>query len=239
MGLAQFLARCVDIHLVSGLSVHHLEQSHVGQFFGTRIIDLNSHHIVFAVGNLHLFGEVFAVVEVTDDEGSAVAFHHAGEVGRGHPDVRACALRMEVEHLTDDVKDMLASILWRNILLYTVGEEDDTDLVIVLNGRESDRRSDFCSQLALHLLRSTEVQRPRDVDEQHHRELTLLLKDLDIRMVEAGRDVPVNIPDIVAELIFTHLGESHTLAFKGRVVLSREDVLTQSPGFDLYLSDLM
>ena len=58
-------------------------------------------------------------------------------------------------------------------------------------------------------------------------------------MVEAGGDVPVNIPDIVPKLIFTHLGESHTLAFKGRVVLAREDVLTQSSGFDLYLSDLL
>ena len=146
---------------------------------------------------------------------------------------------MEVKHLADDVKDVLTSILWRNILLDAVGEEDDTDLVVVLNGREGDRSGDLCGQLTLHLLCRTEVQRSRHIDEQHHRELTLLLKDLDIRMVEAGGDVPVNIPNIVPELIFTHLGESHTLAFKGRVVLSREDVLTQSSGFDLYLSDLL
>jgi len=57
--------------------------------------------------------------------------------------------------------------------------------------------------------------------------------------MEACGHIPVDVSDIIPELIFTHLRKGHALTFKGRVVLARKDVLAQSPGFDLNLPDLM
>ncbi len=54
MSHSQFLRTGIDIHLVSRLGVHHLEQSHVGQLLGTWVIHLDAHHIVLLVGNLQL-----------------------------------------------------------------------------------------------------------------------------------------------------------------------------------------
>jgi len=159
MGLAEFLARCVNIHLVSGFSIHHLEQPHVGQLFGARIIDLYGDDIMLTVGDLHLFGEIFPVIEVTDDKRGAVTLHYACEIGSSHANVRARTFRMEIEHLSDDIQDMLAAILRRNIFLNTVGEEDHADLVVVLDGREGDRRRNLSGQLPFHLLCRTEVER--------------------------------------------------------------------------------
>jgi hypothetical protein len=44
-------------------------------------------------------------------------------------------------------------------------------------------------------------------------------------MIEAGRNVPVDIPDIIAIHVFTHFTESHSPAFKGAMVFSRKNVL--------------
>jgi len=57
------------------------------------------------------------------------------------------------------------------------------------------------------------------------------LEHLNERSAKASRYVPINVAHVVAKLVFSHLRESHTPAFEGRVVLSREDVATKSAGF--------
>ena len=193
---------------------------------------------MFLVGNLQLMLEILMIVEVADYESRAVALHHAGEIFQGATDVGTLALRLEVEHFSDDIENMLSSFLRRNVLLDAVREEDDTYLVIVLNGTEGECGSNLCSQIALHLLHRTEIERPTDVNEQHHRKFPFLLKHLDIRLMKAGGHVPVDVSHIIAILIFAHLGKGHSPALEGRMILTCEDVLTQSASLDFYLPNL-
>ena len=178
------------------------------------------------------------IVEVADYESRAVAFHHAGEIFQGATDIGTLALRLEVEHFSDDIENMLSSFLRRNVLLDAIREEDDTYLVIVLNGTEGECGSNLSSQIALHLLHRTEIERPADVYEQHHRKFPFLFKHLDVRLMKAGGHVPVDVSHIIAILIFAHLGKGHSPTLEGRMILTSEDVLTQSASLDFYLPNL-
>ena len=61
MSLAQLLARSVDISLVAGFGITHLEQSYIGQLFGTRVIDLYRGDVVFLAGYLQLLSKSLRV----------------------------------------------------------------------------------------------------------------------------------------------------------------------------------
>ena len=120
----------------------------------------------------------------------------------------------KLSHFPNDIENMLSSFLRRNVLLDTVREEDDTYLVIVLNGTEGECGSNLSSQIALYLLHRTEIERPADVYEQHHRQFPFLFKHLDIRLMKAGGHVPVDVSHIIAVLIFAHLAKAIPLPLK-------------------------
>ena len=142
---------------------------------------------------------------------------------------------MEVQHLTDDVQDVLASLLGWNVFLYLVGEEHHPNFVVVLNGTESDCGGYLRHHVALQLSLRAEVERAADVDEQHDGQLALFLKDLDVGTVETCRHIPVNVAHVVAVLVLAHLAEGHTAPLEGGMVLPRKDVGAQSTGFDFNL----
>lgn len=133
---------------------------------------------------------------------------------------------------------MFAATLRRNVLLNAVGEEDNPDFIVVLNGRESQGCGNLSHKVFLHLTLRTEVERPRDVDEQHNRELAFLFENFHVGTVKTCRNVPVDVADVVAILILAHLRERHSAPFERRMVLAGEDVLTQSAAFNLYFPDL-
>ena len=134
---------------------------------------------------------------------------------------------------------MLTTFLRRDVLLDLVGEEDHTDLVVVLDGTERQGSRNLRHHLLLHLVLRTELQGSADVDEQHHGKLALFLEHLDIRTVEACGYVPVDIAHIITKLILTYFAERHSPTLEGRMVLSGEDVVTQSACLDLDLANLL
>ena len=146
---------------------------------------------------------------------------------------------MEVQEFADDVEDMLAPLLRRDELLDAVGEEDDTNLVVVLDGTERQGGSNLRGHIALGLHNGTEVQTAADIHQEHHRQLALLLKDLDKGLIETRGDVPLDVTDVVAILVLPHLAEGHTASFEGRVVLPRKDIAGESTGLDFNLADAL
>ena len=77
------------------------------------------------------------------------------------------------------------------------------------------------------------------VDQQHHGQLSLLLKYLDIGMVETGGDIPVDAAYVVAVLVFAHLAKGHATPLEGTVVFAREQLSRQTARLDLYLADFL
>ena len=137
MGLPHFAAGCVYILLMPGLRVAYLHQSHVGKFGHSAIEDLYGHHVVFAVSHGQCREILLPVDKIAQQKSGATAFYNLCEIFHSLPDVCGLALRREIQKFTNDTEDVLAPLLRRNKLLYPVGEENDTDFIIVLDGRES------------------------------------------------------------------------------------------------------
>lgn len=134
MGITEALVGGVDKHLMSRLCVHDTHQSYIGKFLGAPVIDLYCPYVMLMIADGKSILKVGFVVEVAEDESSTTASHHLGKELYRHTEVGLKALRLEVEHLTDDEKDMLAAFLRRDVLLNTVREEYNPYFVVVLNG---------------------------------------------------------------------------------------------------------
>ena len=132
---------------------------------------------------------------------------------------------------------MFFALLGRDEVLDMIAEEDDAYLIIVLNGGESQSGCHLGYEVFLESASGAELTRPRDVDEQDNGVFSLLFKDFDEGLVHASGDVPIDVADVVAELIFTHFAESHASTFEGRVILTSKDVIGETTSFDLNLPD--
>ena len=96
---------------------------------------------------------------------------------------------------------------------------DGVDQTALLLG-ESEQGADLCDQFIFQLLYRSEEGGAAHVDQQHDGQFPFFFKDLDMRLAGTGRDVPVNITNVVSILIIAHLAEGHPPAFEGTVILS-------------------
>lgn len=131
---------------------------------------------------------------------------------------------------------MLLAFLGRDESLHPVAEEDDANLVVVLNRGERQRGRHLRDEILLEAHARAELARARHVDQQDHSVLPLLLEDLDVGLVHARRDVPVDVAHVVAILVFADFAESHAPALEGRVVFAGEDMVGEAAGLDLDLA---
>jgi len=237
--VANLAAAGVNPLQLTRLGITHAHQPHIWQLRNAAVIDLNGHEVMLAAGDVQRLTEVVVVDEVAEYEARTAALDDLCQVLHGLLHIRAMARRFEVQEFANDVKDMLASFLGRYELLDAVGEEDDADLVVVLNGAEGQRGSDLGLHIALCLHDGTEIKAAADIHQEHDREFALLLEDLDIRLVEASGHIPLDVPDVVAILIFSHLAEGHTATLEGRMVFARKDVVRKAASLDFYLSDTL
>ncbi len=162
-----------------------------------------------------------------------------GQILHRLADVRAPTLGPVIEELPEDPQDVATALAGRHELLDPVGEDDEPDLVVVLDGAEGEEGADLHGQLPLHPLAGAEVSRGAHVNHQHHRQLPLLLEDLHEGGAAPGRDVPVDVADVVAVLVLADLGEAHAAPLEHRVVLAGEDLVDQAPRPDLDPTNLL
>ena len=112
---------------------------------------------MLTVGYSQLIRIIFLVEEVAQDKHRGTFLGCISHELNCSTDIRLLTLWLEVEQLTYDEQDMFASLLWRNELLNLVREEYDTNLIVVLDSRESKRCRNLCNHLTLSLHHSTEV----------------------------------------------------------------------------------
>ena len=239
VSLAHSAAARIDPLQMARLSILHAHQPHIRQLRNASVVHLNGHDIVLAVGDCQCLAEVALVNEVAEHKACAAALDYLRQIFHRLADIRPLALGLEIQQFTYDVEDVLAAFLGRDKLLDMIREEDDPDLVVVLNGAEGQRGGNLSDHVPFSLHGAAEIQTTTDVHQKHHRQLAFLLENLDIRFVEAGRDIPFNVAYVVAVLVLSHLAEGHATPFERRVVLSRKDIAGEPSGFDFYLPDTL
>lgn len=191
-----------------------------------------------AVGGHSERGAVVAAVDkVGDEENCASALDGVGEITHGGADIGAAAFGLEFQQLADYIEDVAPSLFRYYEFLDTVGEEQRSDLVVVLYRRECQCGGDFGNHLPFLRSLCAEAAASRNVHHQHYGEFALLLIDFHEGGVVTGCDIPVDVADVVAVLVGTNLGEHHAAAFESRMVFAGKDVLRQSAGLYLNLAD--
>ena len=217
----------------------HLQESNVRQLRNTFIINLNGNDVMFVSSDGQRLQEGMLVEEVAQHEGNATPLDSPRHVFKGIGDVRLLTLGLVVKEFANDIKDVFATFLGWDELLYLIREEDDAYLVVVLNGRESKRGSNLSYHITLKLLDGTEVEASADVNQQHNCQFAFLLEDFDVRLSETSRHVPLDVANVVAVLVLAHFGESHAAPLEGRMILACKDIAAQTSSLNLNLPDLL
>src|SRR5207237_5664810 len=119
--------------------------------------------------------------------------------------VGAAAAGLEGERLGDEPQPVLASAPRRHESLDPIGEEEEPGPVAVLQRAEDEKGGDLGGNLRLGLHREARRLRGAAVHRDERGQLTLLDEDLDERLADARRDVPVDGADLVSRLGWPHL----------------------------------
>ena len=104
-----------------------------------------------------------------------------------------------------------------------IGEENGSDAVVVPDGGHRQHGGKLGGELALEALAGAEALGAGEIDDEHHRELSLLDVPLDVGAPHAGRDIPVDAANLVARLVLAHFSELHPLPFEYRPILTGEE----------------
>ena len=152
--------------------------------------------------------------------------------------VGAVVLGVVEKNLTNDAQDVAEAFLRRDVFLDFVSEEDQSDFVVVPNGRECEDGCNLGGEFALGLLTRTEDSGAGKIDNQHHSELPLLDKLLDERVVHARRNIPINRADFIAGLVLANFIEVHSLALENAMVLTRQRFIHKPKTAQLDLPNL-
>src|SRR4051812_26689487 len=88
-------------------------------------------------------------------------------------DVCAAPLWLEEKNFANDAQHVTAAFPRRHELLHFIRKENQSDLVIVPNGREGKDGANLRCEFPLRLLAGTEETGAAEIDHQHEREFTL------------------------------------------------------------------
>ena len=182
-------------------------------------------------------GKIVLVDKIGNNKTGTPFLDRIGHIFQCLFDIGLFIFRIEIDQFANNMQDMCSSLLRRNKFLDLIREENHPDLIVILDCRKSKHCSNFGNLVFLQFRNSPEITGGTDIDHQHDRQLPFFLEDLHIRTVAAGSHIPVDIPDIVAVLIFSYLTESHTSPLKGRMIFAGKNIFGQAPGFNLYLPD--
>ncbi len=125
----------------------------------------------------------------------------------------------------------------RNKFFNLIAEKNDPDFVVVLYCRKSKHGSNFGHHFLFEPLPAAEFVRSAHIYQQSHRKLAFLIENFYIRVIEPRRNIPVDISDVIAVLVFPYFAESHAATLERTVILSGENLVGQASGFDLNLAD--
>lgn len=138
----------IDEGLFAGFGIGQLDEPRVWQGQFARVGDGDGDEVVVDGGKLEGF-VVFRILEVGDEEGDALLFDHFPEVVERAGNAGAFAFWLKAEDFADNVQDVELAFAGRNEELDLVGEDDKSDLVVVLDGGEGEEAAELGGSFVL------------------------------------------------------------------------------------------
>ena len=135
--------------------------------------------------------------------------------------------------VVDQAQDLDAAAAGRDRALDLAAVEDRADPVAVARQQPRQRRHEVDQDRSLLALggRRPEVDRRAQVEQEPGRDLAILDVLADVRRVHPRGDVPVDVADVVADLVLAQVGEVHAVAAEQAAVVALKQAV--EPADDL------
>ena len=221
----------------AAFGILQLQHRHRRQFELGLVTDPDCDEIVSGVKDLHRLFIRIVIQKIADHEDDCAFFQIPDQGIHRGADSGPPRLRLEGEKLADQTQNMRsAGTRWKPQLGF-VGEDKQTDLVVVADCTERKKRSGFRDFIVLGRFAGTEEHRSGGVDRDNDGQLAFLRIFLDIRSAHAGGDVPVDIAHIVLRGVLPHLAELDPAALEDAVIGASGKLFHELPGLDLDFPD--
>src|SRR3990167_2182807 len=129
--------------------------------------------------------------------------------------------------------DMSSPFFWRDKTLNTVGKNNQSNLVIALDGRIRQDSGDFSGAIAFQSDFRSKTAAGGTINQEHNGLFALFAENLYIGAVHPRRNIPVDSPDIITRNILAHLFKLHATPAKRRFVFTGKDLVGQIIAFDV------
>jgi len=214
----------VDAEEFAGLCVFDNHGACVGEIFFDGVEGLHGDDIVFAGCGREVFVEGGGLeIREQHHDGPVSLKTESGAKRLGYVGVVGCGL--EEEDFADEAEGVASTASGWDEEFVTVGEEEEADLVIVLDGAEGEDCREFSGKFAFGA-GGAENAGGADVDEQQEGEFTFFRELFDIGFAsdfsDARGDIPLDEANFVAGLVFANFFKVHAPAFEHATVLARE-----------------
>ena len=232
----------IHLHLLTGLGVLQRHTTDLRQLLLARIDHRERDEVVPPAGHGKLTRKV-GRLEIGDQENDGASVQDAVQVAQGAGRIGTASLRLEVKDVADEAQGVRAAFARREIMLHVIGEEEQTDFVVVADGGKGEHAGDFGGELALAELHAAEVARSAHIHHQHDRELALFGELFHVRIpanfAQARGHIPVDRAHFVAGLVLAHFLKIHASAAKDAAVLAGESGLHHGARAELQAADLL
>ena len=230
-GFAIFFGAEVEFADFAGLGVFEHQTAERGQGVFVRVVDLDGHHIVPALGAVQ--GGVGEGIEEIRNHN-----HHRASA-EGFLQMLQCVAQIAgamgggvMQNIAHHAQHVALAFAGAHVFFHVIGEERESDFVIVALGDEGQRGGHFAGEFLFGLIATAEPSRRADVHQQHHRQLAFLHELFYKWLVQSRGDVPIDIAHLIARLIFAHLIEIHPLPTKYTAVLADHYIAHEPLGAD-------
>ncbi len=224
---AQLGAAGVDLAQPAGLGIDQGQRADIGQFELARVDELDDEHVVAHRDASEVALPTLGCQQIAHHDREAASMrgrHEPADALREVGFVSAFASRC-VLHAVEDRHQVGAALLGGHLDDAAWFHEHRAEPVADASSEEPDRRDCLQREVALFDLGGAEVEAGRLVDADPRLELAIGDRFADVRLLGAGRDVPVDAPHVVTGLICPRLAELAAVArYEAAVVTLQQAV---------------
>lgn len=226
---AQFWGGEIDPASFARFRVGQLQHSGVGEIVFGRIGYGAADDIVFACDTGES-GIVAVILEIGNQKDDRAAMLDNFEAVKCFCDIGfAGGVFCGRKDFTHDTGDGVSTSLRGNLLDDPVGEENQADVVLIVDGCEGQKSGDFGGQIGLCAGAGTEIQRAGNIDEELDRQLPLFREALDLGDSCAGGDIPIDGAHVVANLVLANFIEFDAFSLERSMVIARKALVDEPP----------
>ncbi len=129
------------------------------------------------------------------------------------------------EQVVDEAQDLEFAALRRNHTLDLAAVENRAHAIAVPGEQTRQHGDEINQQVALERLHRAEIHRWTQVEQEPGRHLAVFDVLADVRRLHARGDIPVNVADIVSELVLAQLSQVQTETVEQRPVVALQETI--------------